>query len=80
MLEAAGISKGGFHHHFTAKEDLLTGIVARVTEQGLAVAEAARSRTSGGAVARLNALLAGSLRWKVENIAEMRVLAEVLGL
>ena len=45
VLDAAGISKGGFYHHFTAKEDLLTGIVGRMTQQALAVAGAARERT-----------------------------------
>lgn len=78
VLEAAGISKGGFYHHFTAKEDLLTGIVARMTEQALAATEAARSHATGDALARLNAFLGSSLRWKSEHVAEMRVFAEVL--
>jgi len=78
VLEAAQISKGGFYHHFTAKEDLLTGIVARMTDQIVAATEAARNRASGDALARLNAFLAGSLRWKAEHAAEMRAFADVL--
>lgn len=78
VLEAAGISKGGFYHHFTAKEDLLTGIVARMTEQAIAATKTARSHATGDALARLNAFLGRSLRWKSEHIAEMRVFAEVL--
>lgn len=78
VLEAARISKGGFYHHFTAKEDLLTGIVARMTDQIFAATEEARNRASGDALARLNAFLAGSLRWKAEHAAEMRAVAEVL--
>ena len=78
VLDAADISKGGFYHHFTAKEDLLTGILARMTEQALAATEAARSHATGDALARLNAFLDSSLRWKTEHIAEMRVFAKVL--
>lgn len=78
VLDAAGISKGGFYHHFAAKDDLLSGIVTRMTEQGLAVAETARRSASGDALDRLNAFLGSSLRWKAENIGEMRMFAEVL--
>ncbi|SMX38605.1 TetR/AcrR family transcriptional regulator [Maliponia aquimaris] len=78
VLDAAGISKGGFYHHFTAKEDLLTGIVARMTEQALAVAKAARDRACGDALDRLNAFLDSSVRWKAENSAETRVVAKVM--
>lgn len=78
VLEAAGISKGGFYHHFTAKDDLLTGIVVRMTEQVIVVAETARHETSGDALAKLNAFMAGSVRWQDENVAEMRFFADVL--
>lgn len=78
VLRSAGISKGGFYHHFAAKEDLLTGIVSRMADQGLAVAEAARSRTDGTALDRLNAFLMSSLRWKADNIEALRTFANVL--
>lgn len=78
VLQAAGISKGGFYHHFTAKDDLLTGLVARMTQQALTAAEAARERTTGNALARLNGFIGGSLRWNIENPDSLRVFAEVL--
>lgn len=78
VLEAAGISKGGFYHHFTAKEDLLTGIVVRMTQQVIMEAETARREASGDALARLNAFMAGSVSWKAENTAEMRFFTNVL--
>jgi AcrR family transcriptional regulator len=78
VLQAAGISKGGFYHHFTAKEDLLTGIVSRMTEQGLAAVDTSCSQVTGDALAKLKAFLTGSVRWKAENIGEMRFFADVL--
>ncbi|APE45948.1 TetR family transcriptional regulator (plasmid) [Sulfitobacter alexandrii] len=78
VLEAAGISRGGFYHHFTAKEDLLTQIVARLTQQAMVAAEAARDQTAGDALARLNAFIAGSLRSHAENPESLQVFAEVL--
>lgn len=78
VLEAAGISKGGFYHHFTAKEDLLSGIVVRMTKQVIAVAETARRKAAGDALAKLNAFMAGSVRWQDDNVAEMRFFADVL--
>ena len=78
VLQEARISKGGFYHHFSAKEDLLAAVVTRLAHQSLAAAEAARRNASGDALARLNAFLTGSLRWKAENVAELRVFAEVL--
>ena len=77
VLEAADISKGGFYHHFAAKEDLLTGIVARMTEQVLDAAQAARSETPGDALAKLRAFLTGSVRWKADNAGELRMLTDV---
>ena len=32
ILAAAGISKGGFYHHFTSKDELLFGVLDRMTE------------------------------------------------
>ncbi len=78
VLEAAGISKGGFYHHFTAKDDLLAGIVTRMTTKGLAAAEVARREITGNALARLNAFLTGSVRWKADNVEELRFFADVL--
>ena len=36
LLNAVGISKGAFYHHFSAKEDVLQALVWRMAEQGLA--------------------------------------------
>ena len=78
VLQAAGISKGGFYHHFTAKEDLLTGIVERMTGQSLAVARTVSEASVGNSLTRLKAFLTSLVRWNVENVAEMRFFAEML--
>ncbi|QFU08156.1 HTH-type transcriptional repressor KstR2 [Rhodobacteraceae bacterium THAF1] len=78
VLDAAEISKGGFYHHFTAKEDLLTGIVMRSTEHAIRVSETARREASGNALAKFNAFVAGSVRWKTDNLDEMRLFTDVL--
>ncbi len=78
VLTAAGISKGGFYHHFRAKEDLLTGIVERMTEQSLAAARTVSGQSVGNSLTRLKAFLTSLVRWNVENVAEMRFFAVML--
>ncbi len=78
VLAEAGISKGGFYHHFTAKEDLLDGVVGRFTSEALASAQAARETTSGDALTRFNAFLAESSRWKAEQAPRMKFLIDVM--
>lgn len=78
VLEEAGISKGGFYHHFAAKEDLLDGLIERMTMAALRTAEAARTNTSGDALARFNAFLAESIRWRAERGPELRFLTDVM--
>lgn len=77
VLEAAKISKGGFYHHFAAKEDLLSGIIARMTERAVQASEVADERTCDDALARLNAFLTGSIRWTADNSEELRCLVQI---
>lgn len=78
VLVAAEISKGGFYHHFAAKEDLLDGVVERSTKEALSAAETVYHRTSGNALARFNAFLAETSRWKVEQAAQIRFFMRVM--
>jgi len=78
VLNEAGISKGGFYHHFAAKEDLLDGVVLRFTTEALASAKAARAVTSGGALERFNAFLAETSRWKAEQGPRMKFFMDVM--
>ncbi len=78
VLKEAGISKGGFYHHFTAKEDLLDALVERFTSEALIAAEKAMASTSGDAIFRFNAFLAASSRWNPENAPQMRFFMDVM--
>ena len=78
VLDDAEISKGGFYHHFAAKEDLLDAVVERLTNEALAAAQAVRAGTSGDALARFNAFLAESIRWKAERARNLRFFMDVM--
>lgn len=78
VLAKAGISKGGFYHHFKAKEDLLDGIVARFMTDALAASRQAHDDASGDALARFNAFLAGANRWKAARGEQLRFLSNAI--
>ena len=78
VLVEAGISKGGFYHHFTAKEDLLDGVVQRFTTEAVESAQAVRGATSGNALQRFNAFLIESSRWKAEQGPQLKFILDVM--
>lgn len=78
VIARAGISKGGFYHHFAAKEDLLDAIVARFTAQAIEGAATARDAATGDALARFNAFIAAANCWKAERGPELRFFADVM--
>jgi AcrR family transcriptional regulator len=78
VIARAGISKGGFYHHFTAKEDLLDGIVERFTVQALEDTANARAAADGDALSRFNAFIAATNQWKAERGPELRFFVDVM--
>ncbi|MBR6666997.1 MAG: TetR/AcrR family transcriptional regulator [Clostridia bacterium] len=58
ILDAAGLSKGGFYHHFTSKEEVLTELCDRRAQRAAAFA-AERVKTAESPVGRINAVLYG---------------------
>lgn len=78
VLAETGISKGGFYHHFAAKEDLLDGVVERFTKEALNAADTARAGCSGDALARFNAFLAASIRWKAERGPQLKFFIDAM--
>jgi len=78
VIEATGLSKGAFYHHFRAKEELLEAIAARFAEQAVAATQAVWDEDSLDALARLNRLLAMNRQWKADNIRPLTALTSVL--
>jgi AcrR family transcriptional regulator len=72
VIDATGLSKGAFYHHFRAKEDLLEAIARRFGQQALAHAATAQEDGTLNALERLNRLLAMSREWKIEHLPQLR--------
>jgi AcrR family transcriptional regulator len=72
IMEKAGVSKGGFYHHFTAKDDLLEALGERLAAETLGRLQPILKQDGLDAVARLNAVLAQARRFKVEDAAAIR--------
>lgn len=74
----AGISKGGFYHHFASKEELAAGLIERFTREEIEAAQAIHAATPGDALARFNAFLAESGRWKPERGPQVRFFVDAM--
>src|ERR1700678_2103296 len=59
VIDAAGVSKGAFYHHFRAKEDLLEAIAERMARQSLEALDAVLRDAALDALQRLNGMLTG---------------------
>jgi AcrR family transcriptional regulator len=78
LLNAVGISKGAFYHHFAAKEDVLQALVWRMAEQGLAVISPVLGRADLGPLDKLKLFFTEGQRFRKENASRLRPLIEVL--
>jgi AcrR family transcriptional regulator len=78
VIAKVGISKGGFYHHFTAKEDLLEGITARLAQDAVARVRDILDDPALGALERLNAFLARSRQMKLEDAPKLRAAFDVI--
>lgn len=78
IMKAAGVSKGGFYHHFSAKEDLLEALAERLAAATRERLQPLLEQSGLDAVARLNAVLAESRRFKVEDAPAIRAAFDVV--
>lgn len=78
VIQATGLSKGAFYHHFRAKEDLLEAIAQRFARESLGFIEGLRADARLDALGRLNLLLALGRDWKREHIAELKAMFTTL--
>jgi AcrR family transcriptional regulator len=78
IIARAGVSKGGFYHHFLSKEDLLDALIERMTRQAIAEAEDVLSNTELDALSKLNGFLDRSQQWKLQSAPALRAIVAVL--
>lgn len=67
IMNRAGVSKGGFYHHFNAKDDLIEALGERMAAETVARLRPTLDREDLDAVARMNAVLAEARRFKVAD-------------
>jgi AcrR family transcriptional regulator len=72
VINAAGVSKGAFYHHFKAKEDLLEAIVVHTASASLGYIARLQADESLDALTRINRLLAMGGAWKLEHMSQLR--------
>ena len=72
IIARAGVSKGGFYHHFESKEELLDAVIARVTDQVVANGRDILEDESLDALTKLNRFFSRSQQWKADAAPSMR--------
>lgn len=72
IMERAGVSKGGFYHHFAGKEDLLEALAGRLADEAVVRLRPILDEAGLDAVARMNAVLSQARQLKIEDAAAIR--------
>ncbi len=78
IMERAGVSKGGFYHHFTSKDDLLEALVERMATRALARLQPILEENGLDAVACMNAVLSRSRQLKAEDAPVIRATFDIV--
>lgn len=78
IIEKAGVSKGGFYHHFASKEEMLEVLAARLARDSVARVRDILDEPGLDALARLNAFLARARRLRVEDAPRIRAMFDVV--
>jgi AcrR family transcriptional regulator len=72
IIARAGVSKGGFYHHFESKEELLDAVIERLTGTIVANAADILDDPTLNALEKLNRFFARGFEWKVGSARQMR--------
>jgi AcrR family transcriptional regulator len=72
IIAEAGVSKGGFYHHFESKEELLDAMIERLTALVIDNARDVLEDPDLDALTKLNRFFAKSLDWKAQAAPAMR--------
>lgn len=78
LIQHAGLSKGGFYHHFSSKEEVLEALVERLASASMAELKDVLEGPDLDALTRLNTFLSRARQMKVEQVPQMRGLFETL--
>ena len=78
IIAKAGVSKGGFYHHFSSKEEMLAALAARMAREAVARLGDVLEDPDLDAVARLNTFLARARRMKVDDAPQLRATFDVV--
>lgn len=77
LIDAAGISKGGFYHHFTSKDDVLAKVVLRLADDSIAAGQASLARAQADPVDRFATFLREAARWELSHAAKIAVIVRM---
>lgn len=78
ILNAAGLSKGGFYHHFTSKEEVLTALCTRRAERAAAFTAQSLNQAATP-MGRINAVLHGFMPLRREEAGFVSMLLPSIG-
>jgi AcrR family transcriptional regulator len=78
IMVRAGISKGGFYHHFASKEDMLAALVEQLTSDIVVRLEPILTDKKINALVRLNRVMAAGTELKAESAPAVRYVAGAL--
>ena len=71
IVESIGVSKGTFYYYFDSKEDMLDGLVEKLSEPIYEEIDEIVSRDSSTAIEKLNEVFAASRQIKLDRIDEV---------
>ncbi|MPZ36453.1 MAG: TetR family transcriptional regulator [Rhizobiales bacterium] len=78
IIDRAGVSKGGFYHHFSSKEEMLEALAARLAREAVARVRHVLDDPDLDALTRLNTFLARARQMKVEDAPRHRAMFDVV--
>ncbi len=77
IIDAIGIAKGTFYHHFNSKEELLNALIARLMDQSLTILEPILADEQLTALEKLHSFFDKVSNLKMDNEALIRTLLPI---